>query len=53
MDQGTKQIYAMKIMDKLRLKKIFVGKNKVAYSAVETEIAILKKMVLPSHLTFI
>ena len=42
----------MKIMDKLRLKKILVGKNKVAYSAVETEIAILKKMVIIAFFKF-
>jgi hypothetical protein len=32
-------------MNKVKLKKIFIGKGKVAYSAVETEIAILKKLV--------
>jgi serine/threonine protein kinase len=42
MDQKTKQTYAMKIMNKTKLKKIFVGKNKRAYQAVETEIAVLK-----------
>lgn len=35
----------MKIMDKTRLKKIFISKNKFAYDAVETEMAILKKLV--------
>jgi hypothetical protein len=35
----------MKVMNKKKLKKIFLGKNKHAYSAVETEIAILKKLV--------
>ena len=32
----------MKILNKVKLKKIFVGKNKFAYQAVETEIAVLK-----------
>lgn len=35
----------MKIMNKKRLSKIFLGKNRSAISAVETEIAILKKLV--------
>ncbi len=38
----------MKIMNKARLKKIFLGKNKVAYSAVETEMAILKMLDHPN-----
>jgi len=42
MDQNTKNIFAMKILNKVKLKKIFVGKNKFAYQAVETEIAVLK-----------
>lgn len=45
MDQATKAFFAMKVMNKKKLQKIFLGKNKVAYSAVETEIAILKKLV--------
>lgn len=45
MDQQTKEIFAMKILNKKRLQKIFLGKNKFAYSLVETEIAILKKLV--------
>ena len=44
MDQNTKVMYAMKIMNKIKLKKIFVGKNKFAYQAVETEIAVLKML---------
>jgi serine/threonine protein kinase len=48
MDQDTKQKFAMKIMNKTKLKKIFVGKNKFAYSAVESEIAILKKLDHPN-----
>ena len=35
----------MKIMNKKKLRKIFIAKNKVAYNAIETEIAILKKLV--------
>lgn len=35
----------MKIMNKTKLKKIVLSKNKHAYSAVETEIAVLKKLV--------
>jgi hypothetical protein len=35
----------MKVMNKKRLQKIFLGKNRPALSAVETEIAILKKLV--------
>jgi len=45
MDQNTKEIFAMKVMNKAKLKKIQIGKNKYAYSSVETEIAILKKLV--------
>ncbi len=45
MDQVTKEIFAMKVMNKKRLQKIFLGKNRHALSAVETEIAILKKLV--------
>ncbi len=48
MDQETKIVYAMKIMNKAKLKKIFVGKNKHAYSSVETEIAILKMLDHPN-----
>ncbi|CDW87678.1 protein kinase domain containing protein [Stylonychia lemnae] len=47
-DQNTQQQYAMKIMNKKKLKKIFVGKNKFAYDAVETEMAILKKLDHPN-----
>ena len=35
----------MKIMNKKKLRKIFISKNKHAYNAVETEMAILKKLV--------
>ena len=38
----------MKIMNKAKLKKIFVGKNKHAYATVESEIAILKKLDHPN-----
>jgi len=48
LDQNTKEVFAMKIMNKTKLKKIFVGKNKHAYSAVETEIAILKMLDHPN-----
>ena len=36
----------MKIMYKSRLKKILISKGKHAYHAVETEMAILKKLVI-------
>jgi [calcium/calmodulin-dependent protein kinase] kinase len=39
---------AMKIMNKARLKKLFIGKNKTVYKLVETEIAIMKKMFHPN-----
>lgn len=45
MDENSKQVFAMKIMNKKRLKKIFINKNKSAYSSVEIEMAILKKLV--------
>jgi serine/threonine protein kinase len=48
MDQKTKEIYAMKIMNKAKLKKIFVSKTKHAYNAVETEIAVLKLLEHPN-----
>ena len=35
---------AMKIMNKARLKKLWIGKNKSAYKLIENEIAIMKKM---------
>ena len=47
-DQNTKENFAMKIMNKAKLKKIFVGKNKHAYATVESEIAILKKLDHPN-----
>jgi hypothetical protein len=44
-DKETQQVYAMKVMDKVKLKRILVSKNKKAYDSVQTEIAILKKLV--------
>eukprot|EP01022_Parablepharisma_sp_SALTPOND_P004349 TRINITY_DN120140_c0_g1_i1.p4 TRINITY_DN120140_c0_g1~~TRINITY_DN120140_c0_g1_i1.p4 ORF type:complete len:274 (-),score=36.42 TRINITY_DN120140_c0_g1_i1:1856-2677(-) len=38
----------MKIMNKARLKKLFIGKNKTAYKLVETEVAIMKKVCHPN-----
>lgn len=38
----------MKIMNKAKLKKIFVSKTKHAYNAVETEIAVLKMLDHPN-----
>jgi len=35
-------------MNKMRLKKLFIGKNKTVYKLVETEIAIMKKMCHPN-----
>jgi hypothetical protein len=54
-DEITKQRYAMKVMNKRRLKRIFISKNKHAYNAVETEMAILKKLVrsLTTELNYI
>ena len=46
MDQNTKEVFAIKIMDKVRLQKIFIARNKFAYDAVQSEIAILKKLVI-------
>jgi len=51
MDQKTKEVYAIKIMDKVKLKRVLVSKNKMAYDSVQTEIAILKKLVSAYHLT--
>jgi serine/threonine protein kinase len=48
MDQSTRQIYAMKVMKKSRLKRIMIGRGKAAYSQVEAEIAILKKLNHPN-----
>lgn len=39
----------MKIMNKKKLKKIFLSKTKHAYHAVEIEMAILKKVVKFHH----
>ncbi len=39
---------AMKIMNKARLKKLCLGKDKNAYKLVENEIAIMKKMCHPN-----
>ncbi len=44
-DKATQQVYAMKVMDKVKLKRILVSKSKKAYDSVQTEIAILKKLV--------
>jgi serine/threonine protein kinase len=41
--------YAMKILSKRKLGKIFVGKNKTAMENVRQEIAIMKRLV--SHST--
>ena len=38
----------MKVMKKSRLKRIMIGKGKAAYSQVEAEIAILKKLNHPN-----
>jgi len=43
----TKKV-AMKVMNKARLKKLFIGKNKTAYKLVETEIAIMKRICHPN-----
>jgi len=45
MNEESKELFAMKIMNKKRLKRIFISKNKHAYQAAETEMAILKKLV--------
>lgn len=45
MDENTNMLFAMKVMNKKKLKRIFISKNKHAYDAVETEMAILKKLV--------
>eukprot|EP00826_Nyctotherus_ovalis_P035674 TRINITY_DN3081_c0_g1_i16.p2 TRINITY_DN3081_c0_g1~~TRINITY_DN3081_c0_g1_i16.p2 ORF type:complete len:222 (+),score=60.46 TRINITY_DN3081_c0_g1_i16:1098-1763(+) len=39
---------AMKIMNKTRLKRLFVAKNTTAYKLLETEIAVMKKMNHPN-----
>eukprot|EP00826_Nyctotherus_ovalis_P038513 TRINITY_DN3610_c0_g6_i1.p1 TRINITY_DN3610_c0_g6~~TRINITY_DN3610_c0_g6_i1.p1 ORF type:complete len:208 (-),score=56.02 TRINITY_DN3610_c0_g6_i1:477-1100(-) len=39
---------AMKIMNKARLKKLFIGKQKTVYKLIETEIAVMKKMCHPN-----
>jgi serine/threonine protein kinase len=44
-DENTKIQYAMKIMNKKKLKRIFISRQKHAYNAVESEMAILKKLV--------
>jgi serine/threonine protein kinase len=38
----------MKIMNKARLRKLLLGKNKSAYKLIENEIAIMKKMCHPN-----
>ena len=40
-----KQHYAMKIMNKRKLKRKFMGRGKNAYHLVENELAILKQIV--------
>ena len=40
-----KQHYAMKIMNKRKLKRKFMGRGKNAYNLVENELAILKQIV--------
>lgn len=37
--------YAMKVLSKKRLKKIFIGKNRTAMNDVMQEIAVMKKLV--------
>ena len=43
-----KQHYAMKIMNKRKLKRKFMGRGKNAYHLVENELSILKQIVGPS-----
>lgn len=38
----------MKVINKNKLKKIIVGKNKYAYDSIQTEIAVLKKLDHPN-----
>ena len=37
--------YAMKVLSKRKLKRIFIGKNRTAMNDVMQEIAIMKKLV--------
>jgi hypothetical protein len=45
MDEGKSTKYAMKILSRGKLKKKFITLEKSAYDNVQTEIAILKKLV--------
>jgi len=47
-DMNLKIYRAMKILNKERMKKKLVGKDKTVYNNLLNEIAILKKMVIPS-----
>jgi serine/threonine protein kinase len=49
----TKKTYAMKILSKKKLNRIFISKTRTAYQDVENEIAIMKKLDHPNIVNLI
>lgn len=47
-NEDSKERVAMKVMNKKKLQRIFVAKNKKAYDNVMGEIAVLKKLEHPN-----
>ena len=53
MNFETKELYAMKILSKRKLKRIFISRTRTALSDVEKEIAIMKKLDHPNLVNLI
>lgn len=51
-DSGTNQYFAIKIANKKKLKKKLMSRDKNAYTALQTEIAIMKKLVSLTPINF-
>ena len=45
-NQDDKKMYAMKCVNKKKLNKMLMGNKKAQYSFLESEMAILKKLVI-------
>ncbi len=53
MNTDNKKMYAMKVLSKKRLNRIFISKTRTALHEVEKEIAIMKKLDHPNVVNLI
>ena len=53
LDSNTKKYYAMKIIDKARLRRKSISPVKSQWTLVEKEVAIMKNMIHPNILKLI